>query len=270
MKIIFHKYQGTGNDFVIIDSRGRKLDQHLTAQQIARLCDRRFGVGADGLILLSHPRASDFRMIYYNADGRESTMCGNGGRCLVSFAQYLGLFSGGDCSFEAIDGVHQAHLLDDGQVELEMTRPQGFRQFNQHDFWIDTGSPHYVRFTSEALEGIDVVKLGRELRYQQDFASQGGTNVNFARELEPGKLEVRTYERGVEDETLSCGTGVTACAYLYLRSQTAPESAPPFDRIQVITPGGELSVHVHDLMGQKERVMLCGPAMRVFGGEIQL
>lgn len=270
MKLIFHKYQGTGNDFVVIDNRGRKLDQHLSTQQIAQLCDRRFGIGADGLILLSSPRASDFRMIYYNADGRESTMCGNGGRCLVAFAHYLGLVSDEQCSFEAIDGLHEARLRSDGLVELEMTRPQGYLQINQQDFWVDTGSPHYVRFTSQPIEELDVVGLGRELRHQQDYAQLGGTNVNFAQELSPGVLQVRTYERGVEDETLSCGTGVTASAYVYLRGMASAEQQAILQHIQLQTPGGNLTVHVDDLMGKKERVMLCGPALRVFGGEIQI
>lgn len=267
-RLIFHKYQGTGNDFIIIDNRGRNWQHKLSTERIAQLCDRRFGIGADGLILLSDPQASDFRMIYYNADGRESTMCGNGGRCLVAFAHYLGLLVDGQCTFEAIDGLHQAQLRPDGQVELEMSRPQSFRQLHERDFWVDTGSPHYVRFSPRDISEVDVYGEGSHLRYHKDYAAIGGTNVNFVNELGRGHLKVRTYERGVENETLSCGTGVTACAYVYLRGWVPPELRASLATIRLETLGGTLQVRIDDLMGAKEQVMLSGPATRVFGGEV--
>lgn len=270
MKLIFHKYQGTGNDFIIIDNRGRRLHEKLTTEQIAQWCDRHFGIGADGVILLSNPRASDFRMIYYNSDGHESTMCGNGGRCLVAFAHHIDAFAGEACTFEAVDGLHQAHLLDGGQVQLEMIRPQGFVQVNEGDAWVDTGSPHYVRFSSRDVDNLDINGEGSRIRYHQDYASIGGTNVNFVNEAARGHLKVRTYERGVESETLSCGTGVTAAAYVYLRSWVPPEVRASIQKIRIETPGGTLHVSVEDLLGKKEKVLLSGPAVSVFSGEIRL
>jgi diaminopimelate epimerase len=268
MKLIFHKYQGTGNDFIIIDNRGRSWQEKLSTSRIAALCDRRFGIGGDGLILLSDPRASDFRMIYFNADGRESTMCGNGARCLVAFADYLGLVTDGHCLFEAIDGLHQAQLLPDGRISLEMSRPSGFRETSRGHYWVDTGSPHYVRFDPQSVSDLNVYAEGKALRHHPDYASIGGTNVNFVHELSHGHLQVRTYERGVEDETLSCGTGVTACAYAYLRGWLAPDARQGLRHIQIETPGGALEVHIDGLMGKKEQVLLCGPAVRVYGGEV--
>ena len=261
----FYKYQGTGNDFILLDNRGHNWQERLTQADIARLCDRRFGIGADGLILLSDPKASDFRMIYYNSDGNPSTMCGNGGRCLVAFAHRVGAIGEGECSFEAIDGLHRARLQADGQVELEMIRPQGWQQLSEQEFWLDTGSPHYVRFGVEDLAALDVDTEGRQIRHSEVFAAIGGTNVNFVDVRAENRLQVRTFERGVEAETLSCGTGVTACAYVHLRQQKRNERELT---VSLDTPGGTLQVRVFDLMGPKEEVWLIGPATAVFEGNI--
>lgn len=211
----FCKYDGAGNDFILIDAR--EADPALTTEQIARLCHRRFGIGADGLMTLSvDPEGSDFLMRYYNSDGREGTMCGNGGRCIAAFAHRLGI-GGKHLSFNGPDGRHEADILlwDEqhhlGLVDLTM-RPvtcDGIRR--EPEGWLlDTGSPHLVVRVDD-LEGYDVVGEGRRLRNLTDRWPLG-VNVDFIQDLPDGSLAVRTYERGVEDETLACGTGVTACA----------------------------------------------------------
>ena len=263
MQISFFKYQGTGNDFVMIDNRSAGYEQQLGAADVARICRRRMGVGADGLILLSPSDKGDFRMIYYNADGNESSMCGNGGRCIVAFAHQLGI-TGERCVFDAVDGLHEAEYAVGGQVRLRMISPHGYCEIGPGAKWIDTGSPHYVAFSQQDLSGMDVFGLGRAIRYSPAFAP-GGTNVNFVNVLNKGQIRVRTYERGVEDETLSCGTGVTACAYLYLQ-----DMAPDLDAVSVQTEGGDLRVEVLNRSTSTEEVWLCGPAIRVFAGNIEI
>ena len=267
MQLPFTKYQGTGNDFVMIENRGQDLERRLTEAQVAQLCDRRFGIGADGLILLSDAREPgvDFRMIYYNSDGRESSMCGNGGRCVVAFAREKAAFEGNGCQFEAIDGLHSAQI-DARQVALGMGRPRGFRSLTSHEYWLDTGSPHHVRLTQEPVQQLDVVRLGRAIRYSDAYQAGGGTNVNFVNVLAPNHLSVRTYERGVEDETYSCGTGVTACAYTYLREKGGRPDAP----VQLDTPGGSLQVRVEQMGSDQEQITLVGPAQRTFAGSVDL
>lgn len=257
MTIPFFKYQGTGNDFVMIDNRSGQYDSQLTPTSVAAICQRRMGVGADGLILLSPSEQADFRMIYYNSDGRESTMCGNGGRCLVAFAHDLGIIDT-HCTFDAVDGMHDAVYEAGGHIRLRMISPVGYRQLNTNTKWIDTGSPHYVAFTEEPLAELNVFETGRAIRYSSEF-SPGGTNVNFVNLLKPGSLRVRTYERGVEDETLSCGTGVTACAYLYIQ-----DMAPNLQQVDIQTEGGQLQVEIVGRGTAQEEVWLCGPATRVF------
>ncbi|MEL6254574.1 MAG: diaminopimelate epimerase [Bacteroidota bacterium] len=262
MNLRFWKYQGTGNDFVMIDNRGQTLEDQLTKEQVAFLCDRRMGIGADGLILLSDSEEYDFKMIYYNADGGESSMCGNGGRCLVAFAHFRGIVKN-TYEFEAIDGLHHASL-DSDIVDLEMIAPHSYRKLNGKSSWINTGSPHYVGFEEASLSEFDVYGQGKAIRYDEAYASGGGTNANFVNVLEPGRLRVRTYERGVEDETLSCGTGVTACAYIYKLEQ-----APDLQKIDIQTEGGNLSVRIIKEAGQ-EKVILSGPATYVFEGEVEV
>ncbi|MEZ4830234.1 MAG: diaminopimelate epimerase [Bacteroidia bacterium] len=263
MKLPFYKYQGTGNDFVMVDNREGLFSRVFSQQQIAFICDRRFGIGADGFILLSPSETGDFQMIYYNSDGRESTMCGNGGRCLVAFARDLGLEKE-TYTFDAVDGLHHA-TVSAGIVSLEMIRPHGLRKIEDSVFWLDTGSPHFVSFNDQPVAEINVFAEGRKIRYSEPFASAGGTNVNFANILSPQKLRVRTYERGVEDETLSCGTGVTACAYAYLSAQGGSDG-----KIIVETQGGTLSVEVQNAGTPSERVLLQGPATFVFRGEMDI
>ena len=224
MHIQFFKYQGTGNDFVILDNRKGKLD--LSAAQIKFICDRRFGVGADGLMLLNTHTNYDFEMKYYNADGGESSMCGNGGRCLVKFAQDIGIMRT-NYSFLAIDGPHEANINMDGIVSLKMSDVDNVT-FRRGHFILNTGSPHYVEMTSNVMD-IDVLKRGREIRYSPDFEKEG-INVNFVEQLdEPDKILVRTYERGVEAETYSCGTGVTAAVLVCHQNDNG------FNRVEVQT-----------------------------------
>lgn len=242
----------------MIDDRDGHWGHTLTQETIAHLCHRRFGIGADGLILLqSHPQYH-FRMQYYNADGAASSMCGNGGRCLVAFARDLGIVAQ-TYSFEAIDGLHHAAIIDQ-EVELQMTSPQGFRVLDDGQFWLDTGSPHYVGFFDTAVAEHPVLEEGKRIRHSADFAP-GGTNVNFVNVLSDNVLAVRTYERGVEDETYSCGTGVTACALVHLHNTNRNSG-----EIALQTPGGKLKVR----LDENGAVFLTGPAMRAFEGKISL
>ena len=256
----FHKYQGTGNDFIIVNDREGTIAPALNTETIRFLCDRRFGIGADGLMLLSSHPTLDFRMIYFNSDGRESSMCGNGGRCLVHFAHAVGAI-GHTADFEAIDGLHEA-ILEGDTVRLKMGIPTGYRQEKKHRDWLDTGSPHVVEWLEKSPETVNVVDAGAAIRYAEPYAP-GGTNVNFVQAIEDDLLSVRTYERGVEDETYSCGTGVTACAYAHLIRQHLSDG-----RIGIQTPGGHLSVEIKNRGQQDEEVWLCGPATFVYSGNI--
>ena len=256
----FHKYQGTGNDFILIDNRGQSLEKQLTPEQIARMCHPKWGIGADGLMLLSDSASSDFRMIYYNSDGKESTMCGNGGRCIVDFAHQLGV-GGPEYLFEAIDGLHRASWSS-SQVALQMSPPSGYEELETNQCWIDTGSPHYVIFVDQAIQNIPVLTLGKQYRHDPRFAP-GGTNVNFVEILGEDRLAVRTFERGVEAETLSCGTGVTACAYTHLLRTESSQTS-----ISIQTPGGNLEVQIINRGKKEEEVWLKGPAIGVFEGRI--
>jgi diaminopimelate epimerase len=256
MELTFYKYQGTGNDFVVLDNRD--LTIQLSQEQVAFLCDRRKGVGADGLMLLQSREGFDFEMVYYNADGRPGSMCGNGGRCLVAFARFLGVVED-QAYFIAADGPHQAYLKED-LVHLQMKNVDMVEDLSEAVF-LDTGSPHYVKQVS-ALSDLDVFTEGRAVRYSDRFKAQG-TNVNFVEHLPENKLFVRTYERGVEDETFSCGTGVTACA---LAASRAGYESPV--HIQVL--GGELQVSFERDGNGFKNVFLIGPAEQVFKGEIKL
>jgi len=259
MNLTFYKYQGTGNDFVIIDNRNNAIE--LTTAQVKKLCDRRFGIGADGLMLLNSKAGYDFEMIYYNADGRESTMCGNGGRCLVKFAYNLGIHKK-KYLFIAVDGEHEATVEDNGWVHLKMKNVDGMERKHYTDYMLDTGSPHYIKNITN-LQHFDVVKSGKDIRYSDEFRN-AGINVNFV-EQNGNSIFVRTYERGVEDETLSCGTGVTAAALVYAHNDNG------FNRVNVQTLGGKLAVEF-DKTGETSfrNIWLCGPADFVFKGEVEL
>ena len=258
MKIIFYKYQGTGNDFIILNNMNKEYS--FSTEQIRNLCDRKFGIGADGLMLLNPSGQHDFEMEYYNADGNESSMCGNGGRCLVKFAAKQGLHKS-KYIFKAIDGMHEATIEDDGWVYLKMKDvPQIMRSFN--DSVLDTGSPHYVKHVADA-RGMNVYKEGKAIRYSDAYKEEG-INVNFVEEEDNG-IFMRTYERGVENETLSCGTGVTAAALVFAHNETG------FNRVNVSTPGGKLVVEF-DKTGEDsfENIWLCGPAEFVFEGTVEM
>jgi diaminopimelate epimerase len=275
VKIPFFKYQGTGNDFVMIDQRQHQFLQKTDVETINHLCDRRFGIGADGLILLENPKKDvytegssfDFQMIYFNADGRESSMCGNGGRCLVAFANYLQVFDN-QCVFNAIDGLHDAKVRADGWVELKMIDVKKV-EIGKDFYLLNTGSPHFVVFV-EDLTDINVYENGREIRYSERFHKEG-VNVNFVEIRKDGSLEVATYERGVEAETFSCGTGVTAAAIAF-----ALKKAPDFEKKQalsvpILTKGGNLEVRLQRSAGQRfQDIWLCGPAVQAFQGEVNV
>lgn len=261
MRTEFFKYQGTGNDFVIIDNRNGH-DLKLSLEQVKKLCDRRFGIGADGLMLLNDKQGYDFEMIYFNSDGREGSMCGNGGRCLIKFADSIGIQKE-MYRFVATDGEHEARIDGDGIIYLRMNDVDVV--VNHHsDFLVDTGSPHYVKLVPQ-LKSLDVVKKGREIRYSREFEKEG-INVNFVEQLdEPDKIFVRTYERGVENETLSCGTGVTAAALVCYHNENG------FNEVEVKTLGGRLNVEFDRVDDGKFRnIWLCGPAERVFAGTIEI
>lgn len=258
MTLTFYKYQGTGNDFVIIDNR--KGDVSLTRQQVKFLCDRKFGIGGDGLMLLNTKQGYDFEMKYYNSDGRESTMCGNGGRCLVKFAWDMGMKKS-EYRFIAIDGDHEADIDEDGWVNLKMVDVSKV-EHNRGDSILNTGSPHYIKTVND-IKGFNVYREGRDIRYSKVYEKEG-INVNFV-EQEEDSIFVRTYERGVEDETLSCGTGVTAAALVCAHNDRG------FNRVDVETLGGKLAVEFDKLDEQHfTNIWLCGPATFVFKGEITL
>ena len=260
MQIHFFKYQGTGNDFILIDNR--KEDNSPTNDQIRRLCDRRFGIGADGLMLLNEKNGYDFEMKYYNSDGGEGSMCGNGGRCMVKFAYHLGIHKD-IYKFLAVDGSHEAEIDTDGIVSLKMKDVKGIRKFHS-DFILDTGSPHYIKIVSDVM-GVDVFKKGSEIRHSKEFEEEG-INVNFVEQLEDvDKILVRTYERGVEDETFSCGTGVTAAALMCFHNENG------FNEVEVKTLGGNLSVEYDRVDDNRfENIWLCGPAEKVFEGKVEI
>ena len=255
----FFKYQGTGNDFIMIDARNQ--EPQLGQEQIAWLCHRRFGIGADGLILLKPHADYDFQMVYYNSDGRESTMCGNGGRCIAQFAFDLG-FEQSELSFLAIDGAHKAKKLSSG-ISLKMTEVKAGEQRGE-DYFFDTGSPHHVVFHAQPDE-LDIIPAARDIRYQPPYA-QEGVNVNFVKRVAEGRLSMRTYERGVEDETYSCGTGVTAAV---LAAHQAGNLQQGFALVE--TKGGQLALRFEpSAQGGYRDIWLEGPAQRVFQGSIDL
>ena len=257
MTISFKKYQSTGNDFILIEDRKSHFpssDQTL----INQLCDRRFGIGADGLILIQDLKSVDFKMTYFNADGSEGSFCGNGSRAAVHFARSLGMFEE-KCSFLAYDGVHEAQI-NDYRVRVKMKNVQNGSQLLNGTF-IDTGSPHYIEFVDN-LEEIDVLKKGKQLRYNAQFGSNG-SNINFVERFEDNKVKVRTYERGVENETLSCGTGVTACALI-------ASNIEGNNQVLIVTKGGELTVSFINKGGNFSNIWLEGPTKMVFSGQTEI
>jgi diaminopimelate epimerase len=257
MEIHFYKYQGTGNDFVVLDNRDGRY-QGLDNVQIEKLCNRKFGIGSDGLMMLELVDGYDFKMVYYNADGNLGSMCGNGGRCLVKFAHDMGIHSS-HYRFIATDGEHEAFIRD-GRIHLKMQDVNAVENRDQVKI-LNTGSPHYVSFVDN-VEGMDVFGEGRKIRYGAEFHDKG-INVNFVCPHGTG-IRVRTYERGVEDETLSCGTGVTAAAI-------AHSSVDGQQEVAIKVEGGSLAVAFNRINEQQyEDVWLIGPAEFVFKGEINI
>jgi len=259
MKLDFHKYQGAGNDFIIIDNRLDKFPKE-DYDLIKQYCDRKFGIGADGLMLLENANDADFNMLYFNADGRPGSMCGNGGRCIVAFAKTLGLFEN-STSFNAI-GERYFAKIHKGQVSLNMMDVDNIEIHEGHVF-LDTGSPHHVTFI-ENLPVVDVIAKGRKIRYGAPYF-ETGTNVNFVEKIDNNTFHVRTYERGVEGETLSCGTGVTAVALASYHTDLTNEK-----RINIETPGGRLHIEFEKENKIYKNIVLTGPATFVFKGTIEL
>ena len=263
--IPFFKYQGAGNDFVMIDNRFTRYLSRENTKEIHQLCDRRFGIGGDGLIFLQNHPKYDFEMVYFNADGSEGSMCGNGGRCTVAFAKQLGIIKD-DCTFWAIDGEHEANISSSGNwVELKMIDVNNITCNSDH-YVLDTGSPHYIKYV-ENLDKMDVFTEGGNIRNNTTY-KKAGINVNF---IEPAKkgFHIRTFERGVEGETLACGTGVTAAAISFAIEH--PKKAASLLKnggIPAKAAGGDLKVR----FGQKghtfENIWLCGPATYVYKGTI--
>jgi diaminopimelate epimerase len=260
MLIHFYKYHGTGNDFIIIDNRTGSFN-NLTKEQVNFMCDRRFGIGADGLMLLNQQKNYDFEMKYYNADGAESSMCGNGGRCLVKFANEVGIIRS-RYKFIAIDGDHEGELNDDGTVSLKMNDVKEVKYQDNH-FIVNTGSPHFVELANNVMK-MDVYKKGHDIRYSPEF-KENGINVNFVEQTDQrDRIIVRTYERGVENETLSCGTGVTASALVCWHNDNG------FNTVEVQTLGGELSVEYDKIDDSFTNIWLNGPAVKVFEGYVEV
>ena len=261
MKVSFWKYHGTGNDFVIINQLMNEYE--LDAEQIKAICQRRFGVGADGLMYIRKSNNYDFQMVYYNADGNESTMCGNGGRCISHmYMEFMGKSSGEEIKFEAIDGVHMSKMISNKVISLQMSDVKLQSTFGA-DYILDTGSPHYVTIV-ENVDDIDVQKAGALIRYSKEFA-KNGINVNFM-ELQENAIKVRTYERGVEAETYSCGTGVTACALISAIQNGRRLHSP----VSILTKGGELEVSFESSEEGYHNVWLTGPATKVFEGVLNI
>ena len=262
MIVHFSKYHGTGNDFVMIDGRNQDTSC-LDANLICQICDRRFGIGGDGLIILQESQPHDFKMRFFNADGFEGTMCGNGGRCITAFARQLGIVSL-DTTFEGIDGIHSSTILPNGEIRLKLKDVDGIR-WVEDGYLLDTGSPHFVKFVSQ-LEQIDVDVDGREIRNQIRFG-KAGVNVNFVAIVSgSNRISVRTYERGVEAETFSCGTGATAaaiCSYFHYKSDIFS--------YHIQTRGGNLNVsfkaqhHSH-----YSDIYLTGLVSHVYDGSIEI
>lgn len=257
MKLEFQKYQGTGNDFVIVDNRSLRFNPG--TREVKFLCNRKFGIGSDGLILIENSAEADFKMVFFNPDGSMS-FCGNGSRCAVSFAKQIGMV-GNLCSFIAIDGKHEA-VIEHDLIRIHMRDVQTMEHLGSDDV-INTGSPHYIRYV-EDVEQADLIEVARNIRYNEIYTREG-INVNLVEGKGKGKLLMRTYERGVEDETLSCGTGVTAAAISYSGRSESSEV------VEVLTRGGALQV---SFKKQKDGIFtdiwLSGPAIKVFEGIINL
>lgn len=258
MEMTFFKYQGTGNDFIMIDNRDDFFPKENNSL-VASLCNRHFGVGADGLILLENDSSTDFKMVYYNADGNQSSMCGNGGRCIVAFAKRLGLIDS-ETTFIATDGLHYA-TIDKNIVSLQMIDVDNVKVM-ENAIFADTGSPHHIQIV-ENIEEFPVFETGRKIR--NEVYGKAGSNVNFVEQIDSDTFKIRTYERGVEDETLACGTGVTAAAIAMHTTQKTSSNV-----VHLLVEGGELKVSFDFDNEKYTNVVLSGPADFVFKGTIKI
>ena len=255
MEQTFYKYQGTGNDFILIDDRANVFPLK-DVSLVARLCDRRFGIGADGLILIQNAATSDFKMVYFNADGNESSLCGNGARCTIAFANFLNCIED-KTTFEAVDGLHSAHI-DGDIISLQMHDVSKIQAFENHTF-LDTGSPHHVEMV-EKLKTFDVYGNGKRIREGSPYYMTGA-NVNFVEQLAKDQFAIRTYERGVEDETLSCGTGATAVALAMYENKKTTAT-----KIKINVQGGVLEIQFEVTDKGYSQIFLSGPAEQVYSG----
>jgi diaminopimelate epimerase len=261
MRLLFQKFHGAGNDFIMVDARSYP-QLAINQLNIEAMCHRRFGIGADGFIILRPVEGYDYQMDYYNSDGRLGTMCGNGGRCVAAFAYQVGAATEKQI-FLAVDGPHEAQILSNQLVKLRMTEVSVL-ETRGADFFLNTGSPHYVAQVPDAHHH-DTINQGRKIRYNDEFAAQG-TNVNFYTILSDNQLQVATYERGVEDETLACGTGVVACTLVAAKQLGIAQG-----QLNVQAKGGYLSVEFQqNPHGGWQNIYLTGPAQYVFSGELQV
>ncbi len=267
----FYKYQGTGNDFIMIDNRSGKFTAPQGGREllIEKLCNRHFGIGADGLILLENAPDHDFKMVYFNSDGKEGSFCGNGSRCIVAFAHQINAIKGNSAQFTAADGTHHGEVIKSYNGKFDVMVGLNDTDYpvklSEKAYFIDTGSPHLV-IIHENLASLDVTELGRKIRHSEEWAEKG-VNVNFLQIINRDTIAVRTYERGVEQETLSCGTGVTAAA-LTFSIFSGPEKK---DAITVQTEGGSLLVSFTSESNKKFRnIRLRGAAELVFSGNITI
>jgi len=262
MKIDFYKYEGTGNDFIIIDNRDERLKANNTALW-KKLCDRHFGIGADGLMLIQKRKGYDFEMVYFNADGNKSSMCGNGGRCITHLAKKLDIVKGKSANFIATDGKHEAVFVDKNTIKLKMNDVTNINDSNLYSV-LNTGSPHYVTLIENVID-IPVKADGSAIRNSKPFKKEG-INVNFL-QIVPNKTPLlRTYERGVEDETLSCGTGTVAAALVLAKKGLATAK----DHCDIQTMGGMLRVWFKKTGNSFSNIWLEGPATYVFKGQIRI
>lgn len=261
MDIEFYKYHGAGNDFVMIDNRSNEFPKENRLEIVQKLCKRHFGIGSDGLILIQEDNEFDFYMEFYNPDGSQS-FCGNGSRCAVIFAFHLGM-TNKECTFNSRHGINQGHIIDTTNVTLKMFDVSGI-EIGEGYHYLNTGSPHYNIYI-ENVDAVDLIPFARNIRYNDRFA-EIGTNINIIQTLADDSIKVRTYERGVEGETLSCGTGVTACAISQLITNDKKAGI-----VKINTKGGDLSVEIGEINeGSVKGIKLTGPAEFVFKGEINV
>lgn len=256
MKIEFNKYHGAGNDFILLDNRGKEYS-NLSSSQLRQICNRYFGIGADGVIRIDSHDQFDFEMVYFNSDGNLSSFCGNGGRCVVAFARRLGIIER-QTQFLAADGLHTAQEIRLGEIRIGMKPVRDLQSSNEFVL-MDTGSPHYVQKV-ENCHLLDVKREGAAIRYSEPYTPQG-INVNFVQKESQNRFKIRTYERGVEDETLACGTGAVAAALaMHFKGETIQNS------IEMETLGGLLKVDFKSMGTGYTDIYLQGPATYVFSG----